>query len=234
MKFKEHINVSEFRPGCAILQHSVRNQSKWDKRLLCIGDSMVAIGAFSKGRSSSAPILHVLRKGAAAQLGVGIRPYFRWIQTDRNHIDGPSRGYLMGVAPKEREKGGAKINLQVMDEAILRAADSEVESPGATEKVAVILKGLVVRVFRFVHLFSGHLREADLEEWLAAYFADAGYMIEVVNVDVGFLGDHNLADDGVGAEWRRRAAAGEFDGGHAGPPCEHGAESGSGQEDNHH
>ena len=85
--------------------------------------------------------------------------------------------------------------------------------------MAVILRNLVVRVFRFVHLFSGHLREADLEDWLSAYFADAGYMIEVVNVDVGFLGDHNLADEVVGAEWRRRAAAGEFDGGHAGPPC---------------
>jgi hypothetical protein len=38
---------------------------------------------------------------AALLLSTGAILYMRYIETDRNHADGPSRGYHIGVAPKK-------------------------------------------------------------------------------------------------------------------------------------
>ena len=82
------------------LRRLARSRSSWDKRVLMIGDSLVAIGALAKGRSPSWPILRLCRMAAAVQLITGIRPYWRWIPSKRNHADGPSRGFPIGQAPE--------------------------------------------------------------------------------------------------------------------------------------
>eukprot|EP00959_Pyramimonas_sp_CCMP1952_P110831 2318823-Pyramimonas_sp.AAC.1 len=63
---------------------------------------MVCLGGFSKGRSARRPILILRRRVAALDLGRGMREYWRWVPSDRNRSDGPSRGFPIGPAPRER------------------------------------------------------------------------------------------------------------------------------------
>eukprot|EP00969_Alexandrium_andersonii_P319186 14099786-Alexandrium_andersonii.AAC.1 len=50
-------------------------------------------------RSTSAPLLRQLLPIAACQLGCGVRLVARWIPTDVNPADGPSRGRPIGWHP---------------------------------------------------------------------------------------------------------------------------------------
>ena len=59
------------------------------------------LGALAKGRSSRLRCNRLCRRQAALTLGLGIRFYWLYVRTDRNVADGPSRGFGLGVAPKE-------------------------------------------------------------------------------------------------------------------------------------
>ena len=98
----EHINMLEMRTGLASVRRSARTKSCWGRRHLRITDSMVCLGGFAKGRSASPPILILCRRMAALDLGCGMREYWRWVPSERNHSDGPSRGFPIGQAPKLR------------------------------------------------------------------------------------------------------------------------------------
>ena len=95
----EHINVLELRTAVLGLRHLARARGCWDRRILCFTDSLVTLGVLAKGRSSSPVLLGLARAAAAMQLVLGLRPYWRHIETDRNHADGPSRGFPLGHAP---------------------------------------------------------------------------------------------------------------------------------------
>ena len=66
-----------------------------------ISDSQVTIGAFAKGRSSVGVLNMLCRRVAALAFACRVKFHWRYIRTHRNHADGPSRGYPLGVAPKE-------------------------------------------------------------------------------------------------------------------------------------
>ena len=55
----------------------------------------------SKGRSSRPALNYVCRRIAALGLACELVPVIRWVPTKRNHADGPSRGFGLGVAPEE-------------------------------------------------------------------------------------------------------------------------------------
>ena len=89
------------------LRRLIRSSKSWDSRVLFISDSMVAIGCLAKGRSPSWVLLRLARMAAAVVLTCGLKPYYRYVQSKRNHADGPSRGFPVGVAPEwatEKEK----------------------------------------------------------------------------------------------------------------------------------
>ena len=201
-KFPEHINLLEMRTGLAALRRAARDPGSWGKRVLLIGDSLVTLGAFSKGRSSSAPVLHLCRRVAALSLGFSIRCYWRWIQTDRNHSDGPSRGGPLGIMAKN------------ISEAFVRL-------PGVWLESAAILGSVKVpiAIYRFIHAFSGHRRLGDIEDFLTQLFADAGAVVFVENVDIGFgpLGD--LTQQSVVDRLVTMIESRTIDAGHFGPPC---------------
>ena len=77
------------------------DKEAWGKRHLMISDSQVVIGSFAKGRSSREVLNYVTRKLAAIVISTGTRFYWRYIRTHRNHSDRPSRGFPIGVAPKD-------------------------------------------------------------------------------------------------------------------------------------
>jgi hypothetical protein len=61
------------------------------KRVLVLSDSQVVIGAVTKGRSSSPQLLRRLRTVSALVLAGGIRLSVRWVPSEFNPADGPSR-----------------------------------------------------------------------------------------------------------------------------------------------
>ena len=99
----EHNNVTEARTALLAIRRQARRMGAWGHRVLVIGDSQVTIGVLAKGRSSSWGLLRQCRKLAALHLGLGITLVMRYIPTDRNLADGPSRGWRIGVAPKSSE-----------------------------------------------------------------------------------------------------------------------------------
>ena len=77
----------------------VRSVSSRGRRGLIISDSQAAIGALSKGRSSRPIFDRLCRRVASIAPGLGMTIYWRYVRASRNHADGPSRGYPLGVAP---------------------------------------------------------------------------------------------------------------------------------------
>ena len=73
-------------------------------------------------------------------------------------------------------------------------------------------------VYTFIHLFSGHARDGDLEEYLKVGGAKRGWVVRVINVDLGRGEQYDLANPEVVETLRQKIAAGLIDGGHSGPP----------------
>ena len=74
------------------------DRSRWNSKVLIISDSLSALGALSKGRSSRPAMLRVARQLAAIGLGLGLRLVGRYVRSEMNWSDGPSRGERIGAA----------------------------------------------------------------------------------------------------------------------------------------
>eukprot|EP00969_Alexandrium_andersonii_P013650 595756-Alexandrium_andersonii.AAC.1 len=96
---EEHTNVTEARGVAAVVRHLSRSTRSWGRGVLIFTDSLVAMGCLGKGRSSAAQLLSVCRIAAAAQLVFHVRIYLRWVPSERNYSDWPSRGGPVGVEP---------------------------------------------------------------------------------------------------------------------------------------
>ena len=70
---------------------------------------MVILGVLAKGRSSVHSLNPIARRMCALQLGTRVRIYWRYIPSEVNPSDGPSRGLLVGVA----EDTAAKLMIRV-------------------------------------------------------------------------------------------------------------------------
>ena len=97
---EEHNNVLEGRAGTTSAKILSQDPKCWNRRGLLISDSQVVISIFSKGRNSKRVLNRLARRIAAICLGCNMKLYWRYMRTWRNHADGPSRGYPIGVAPK--------------------------------------------------------------------------------------------------------------------------------------
>ena len=88
----KHINVKE----AAAIVDGVRWASRTSRfrrcRLVLQSDSAVAVGALRKGRSSAPELLRQCRRLAAVTLASALALELRWLPTDRNMADRPSRG----------------------------------------------------------------------------------------------------------------------------------------------
>lgn len=91
-RFPEHINIGEMRAYVDSLELHARRIDRRDSRLILFGDSAVVMGACSKGRSGSPPLLGLMRRAAALQMAFGLFPNHHHIPSAANPADGPSRG----------------------------------------------------------------------------------------------------------------------------------------------
>ena len=106
--YEDHINVLEMSTVTSVAKHLCRSSQCWFSRFLVLCDSMVTVGAVRKMRSSSRPLMAQLRKIGAITLATGVRLTLRWIPTDMNPADGPSRGEAIGSAEITKTKADQK------------------------------------------------------------------------------------------------------------------------------
>ena len=88
---EEHINSLELRAAMTAVRWALSSSAAINSRLLHLCDSSVVVGALSKGRSSSVLLLRRCRRMAAWLLASGLRLFMRWVPTEWNPADGPSR-----------------------------------------------------------------------------------------------------------------------------------------------
>ena len=89
----EHINVLELRALNTALRRVLSHPRAVGARVRILCDSQVVVGAVTKGRSSSQPLLRRLRTLAALTLASGLRPALVWIASESNPADEPSRNF---------------------------------------------------------------------------------------------------------------------------------------------
>ena len=87
-----HSNILEAEAYLIWLRWLLRSTSHHAARAVCLVDSKVVLGGVTKGRSSSQPLLRVLRRAAALQIAGNLLVRLVYIPTEWNAADAPSRG----------------------------------------------------------------------------------------------------------------------------------------------
>ena len=121
---EEHINIQEVRTLTMLDRRLGRDRRNWDTRHLCFSDSLVSVGAMRKGRSSSVPLLRLLRRSAACFFAYGLDLCLRWVPTKQNWADYPSRGRrlprktpleMLGPVDEDSELSGSDEAVVALD-----------------------------------------------------------------------------------------------------------------------
>ena len=90
---REHINSFEMRAASTAIRWMLSHPKSINKRVMMMNDSQVTVGVMSKGRTSSHILLRRMRSISAHILASGIEVYTRWIPSQLNPADKPSRKY---------------------------------------------------------------------------------------------------------------------------------------------
>ena len=99
-----HNNILEGEAYLMWLRWLLRSTKHHGTRAVCLVDSKVVLGGVSKGRSSSRPLLRVLRRAAALQLAGNLLTRLIYIPTCCNLADAPSRGVRLRSKLREASK----------------------------------------------------------------------------------------------------------------------------------
>ena len=99
-----HNNILEGEAYLMWLRWLLRSTKHHGTRAVCLVDSKVVLGGVSKGRSSSRPLLRVLRRAAALQLAGNLLTRLIYIPTCCNPADAPSRGVRVRSKLREASK----------------------------------------------------------------------------------------------------------------------------------
>eukprot|EP00971_Amphidinium_carterae_P349654 6491135-Amphidinium_carterae.1 len=86
---------------CALLayRHLLRNTRNLGKKLLLLTDSYTVAACLMKGRSSRGKMQGICRAVAALTLATGSSLHVRWMVSESNYADGPSRGLNWASTP---------------------------------------------------------------------------------------------------------------------------------------
>ncbi|CAK0847592.1 unnamed protein product, partial [Prorocentrum cordatum] len=97
---EEPMPILEGRAILYALRHALRNVQNFGRRIAVLGDALVAACAVSKGRSDSRAMLKVTQSVAALCLATGCALHCRWLPSEWNVADGPSRGLAVPSVPQ--------------------------------------------------------------------------------------------------------------------------------------
>ena len=96
--------------------------------------------------------------------------------------------------------------------------EADSEEMAEQEKVR-IPKAVKLRLFRFLHLFSGPRKLGDLEDWLVKLGAENGILVIVDVADLETVPPVDVLDPVAQEEILARGKARFWDAGHGGPAC---------------
>ena len=88
----EPIPVLEARASLFAVKHALRSQSAFNKRHLVLSDSISAVCALERGRGKSFSMRRVTQQVCALTLASNTSFCYRWLPSEWNPADGPSRG----------------------------------------------------------------------------------------------------------------------------------------------
>ena len=91
-----HSTTVESLTACASVRHLWRSSEMGDQRLSLGIDEQGAVGSFTKRMSSARRSLRLCRRVAAMTTACGIRAVPRFIESERDHADGPRRRQKLG------------------------------------------------------------------------------------------------------------------------------------------
>ena len=91
MHKKEHITLLEGRATIQAIRHLARSSGNFGKRHVHLGDNLGMVLAFDRGRAKVFPLLVCCRRAAAYGVAMGCQFFHRWIPSEWNAADGPSR-----------------------------------------------------------------------------------------------------------------------------------------------
>lgn len=91
MVHPEPIHLIEARSILAAVKHRARDLHRHGHRILVLNDNMGVVLSIQKGRSSNYGLLRLIRRISSHCLATGIRLQVRWIPSELNVSDGPSR-----------------------------------------------------------------------------------------------------------------------------------------------
>ena len=97
---KQSMPVLEARASLYAVKHKLRSVSNFGKKHLILSDSMSAVCGFAKGRSSSFQMRRVNQQVAALALVSNSVFWVRWLPSEANPADGPSRGSWSASVPR--------------------------------------------------------------------------------------------------------------------------------------
>jgi hypothetical protein len=80
-----------------ICRRQSMQRAAWRHKVLIMTDSAVALGCVAKGRSSHPALLRQTRIIGAIAMALQVIPKARWIESERNPSDGPSRDGPIGA-----------------------------------------------------------------------------------------------------------------------------------------
>ena len=109
MHHKEHITILEGRATVQSIRHVARSVANFNKRHLHLGDNLGMVLAFDRGRAKAVPLLFCCRRAAAYSVVTGCAFHHRWIPSEWNRADGPSRQW------EEKSKGAPASKKQVQE-----------------------------------------------------------------------------------------------------------------------
>ncbi|CAK0810560.1 unnamed protein product, partial [Prorocentrum cordatum] len=129
----ENIVVLEGRAIVHSLRHALRDSKSFGRRLLFLSDNMGLVCALQKGRSSAGGVLRIARQWAAWCLAGGVQASVRWIPSERNVADAPSRRRIPLGVWLDGGAGGAEPDLDRwgVRDGSLRSQRADVAAAGA-------------------------------------------------------------------------------------------------------
>ena len=104
----ESMPILEGRALVWSLRHSLRSSECFGKRCFFLSDSMTQVLALSKGRSSTPKMNHICRQWGAMCLAGNVCASVRWIKSEQNAADEPSRMF----EPKRMRKNAMEQEMR--------------------------------------------------------------------------------------------------------------------------
>ena len=106
-----------------------------------------------------------------------LRPFLLWEASKKNPADRPSR---VCKSPKPKN-----------------VSDPDGLAADAASRHLSFTNQIVIRVFVFLHLFSGRRREGDVQHWIQKLTADLNFYTVVLSLDIVNGPSFDLLDDTV-------------------------------------